>query len=311
MSRLWKTSVVILLVLFAQQAMAQNQEPPEQKFIRVTRDRDKTPISLDTAVVRYEKGEGDKKISIDLVGMVHVGDRSYYASLNNIARAYDAVCYELVAPKGHKPQRNQGGLHPHDIMGMLLELESQVTAIDYTPDNFIHADLSPTEIGQKMDERGDNALTLILTGIADMMRAQNLAAKESGEKPPQIEIGLEDLLNPVKLKRSMVGSFEGNIDKALGPTAGQYLIIDRNKAAMKVVEDQIGLGRKKLCLFYGAGHMQDFHIRLYKQGFKLTTVSWEKAWNMSGGNLTPEQQQLKQLMRMMQIMEKLQGGQRR
>jgi len=309
MLRMQKNTAIILLVLFAQQAIAQNQEPPEQNFIRVTRDRAKTPISLDTAIVRYEKGTDKEKVTIDLIGAVHVGDRSYYANLNRIFKNYNSLCYELVAAKGQRPQPSRGGLHPHDLMGMFLELEAQVAAINYTADNFVHADMSPKEIAAKMDERGDNVMTLVLSGLADMIRAQNLAAKKSGEAPPQIDIGFEDLFNPIKLKRSMVGSFEGNIEKALGPTAGQYLIIDRNKAAMKVVDLQIQLGLKKIGVFYGAGHMQDFHEQLYKRGFKLTTVSWEKAWDLSGGNTTPEEQQMKQLIRMMQILEKLQRSQ--
>src|SRR5262245_3292506 len=53
----------------------------ETKFIRVRRDDKERPAAMETAVVHYTS-PSRPDVAIDLVGAVHVGDRSYYDNLN-------------------------------------------------------------------------------------------------------------------------------------------------------------------------------------------------------------------------------------
>src|SRR5215471_9734721 len=70
------------------------------QFIRLTRNARNQPAALETAIVHYVPADGKGGVSVDLIGAVHVGDRSYYEKLNKQFKTYDVVLYELVAPQG-------------------------------------------------------------------------------------------------------------------------------------------------------------------------------------------------------------------
>ncbi len=55
----------------------------QELFLRVQRDEDEQPIALQVAIVRFALSDGGKKgASVDLVGAVHIAEKSYYGSLN-------------------------------------------------------------------------------------------------------------------------------------------------------------------------------------------------------------------------------------
>src|SRR3954454_22896760 len=71
----------------------------EHKFIRLTRDAHGDPQAMETCIVHYVPAkEGDRPgLSVDLIGAVHVGEKSYYDQLNKAFEKYDALLFELVA----------------------------------------------------------------------------------------------------------------------------------------------------------------------------------------------------------------------
>jgi hypothetical protein len=271
-------------------------EPP--KFLRVKRDKDNTPIALETALVRYVPASGTGGITVDLIGAVHVGDKAYYEALNKQMQDYDVVLYELVAtegtriPKGGKREKGNPIALLQDILKNVLDLESQVEQIDYTKKNFVHADLSPEKMAEAIKERGDNGLTIALSVAADMIRKQNLEEmKKKGKEPPADKKQDEEpdlmalLLDPnagVKLKRAMAEQFASTGDDVgLGPTIGAILVADRNKAACNVLQKEIAKGSKKIAIFYGAAHMPDFEKRLREEfDLKRDKEQWLTAWDI-------------------------------
>ena len=56
--------------------------------------------------------------------------------------------------------------------------------IDYTPENFVHADLTPKEISEVLRQRGENEVTLILGVLTDIMKQHN-AAMSGGKNGTQ------------------------------------------------------------------------------------------------------------------------------
>jgi hypothetical protein len=71
-------------------------------------------------------------------------------------------------------------------------------------------------------------------------------------------------------------------DVVLGRTVNQLLVEDRNKACMKVLQQQLAAGKKKIAIFYGAAHMPDFDKRLKEDfGMKRTTSEWVDAWSLA------------------------------
>src|SRR5262245_5920491 len=155
------------------------------KYIRLRRDDSQRPLAMETAVVRFTSA-ARPGVVVDLIGAVHIADKGYYDELNKLFESYDVLLYELVAPEGTKiPKggRKGGNTHPigalQDGMGSLLELQHQLACIDYTKDNFVHADMSPEEFNETMTDRGESFFQMFLRMMGQGM-AQNAAGGKGG-----------------------------------------------------------------------------------------------------------------------------------
>ena len=283
----------LVLLIGSAEAQSTAQKPEKndktsgsERFVRLTRNDDKKITGLQTSVVRYTSPK-KPGVVVDLVGVVHLGEKEYYKKLNErFAKEYDAVLYELVAPKGAIPQPNAGTGNPIGFLqrGMtrLLELEFQLDAIDYTRKNFVHADLTPDEFLKAMRDRNESFWTIAMR----MMKAsikQELEGKK--EKVSEWDV-LRALLardRSQQLKRLMAGQLvdmESQMEAIEGPN-GSTLISARNEKALKVLEEQIAGGKRRLAIFYGAGHMTDFDRRLTeKMGYRRGKTEWLTAWRI-------------------------------
>ena len=86
------------------QEIAEKSKP--SKFIRLTKDERGNPESLQTSITRYQSE--DRRLLIDLIGVVHIGEERYYRRLNRQFEQYDSLLYELVAPpESRVPTKNQ------------------------------------------------------------------------------------------------------------------------------------------------------------------------------------------------------------
>ena len=131
------------------------------EFARVVHDENGRPLALQVAISRYASTGREPALTVDLVAAVHVGDKGYYAELNQRFQAYDAVLFELIAPEG-----SQDRIADSDRKGVVsgaqllltraLGLSFQLDEIDYGRPNFVHADLSPDELSASMQERGES-----------------------------------------------------------------------------------------------------------------------------------------------------------
>jgi hypothetical protein len=281
--------------VLAQETRERAKKAPASKFLRITKDAKGQPLALETATVRYRTAKGEGDLIVDLVSVVHLGERDYYRKLNEQFDQYDVVLYELVAPKGTRIPK--GGRSATDnplaliqkISTFVLNLEMQTDRIDYTRSNFLHADLSPAEIAETISKRGDDGFTLFLSIAADMLRQQNLMAMKEKESPAKEEQPMDfwsmltDRTTPSKLKRMMADQLASleSPDGPLGKTISTILISDRNKAALKVLQKELAKGKKKIAIFYGAGHMPDFEKRLRSDfGLEPVSTQWLPAWDL-------------------------------
>jgi len=262
-------------------------EAEESKFIRLRRDSQDRPSAMETAVVTYtsQKRPG---ISIDLIGAVHIADRSYYDDLNKLFEKYDVVLYELVAPEGTripKGGRKEKSTHPigvmQDGMSSILELSHQLACVDYTKPNLVHADMSPDEFSKTMEDRGESFFQMFMrlmgTGIAQS------AAGASGMNDTDLLMALFSKDRALKLKTLMAQQFqslEGSMAALDGP-GGSTIITERNKRCFDVLDKQLAAGKKRIAVFYGAGHLADMQKRLATDyGFQRTSETWLAAWNL-------------------------------
>jgi len=278
--------------LFGQ--VAETAKAERNDFIRLTRDDTNEPVALQTAIRTYKPRDGFSSLRVDLIGAVHVGDKEYYQQLNKRFEDYDVVLYELVAPKGTVVPKGGGGnkrsSNPISMLqGMtkdMLNLASQMEEVDYTKSNFVHADMSPTEMTETMKKRGDTPMTVALSAMAEMMRQSNLKQQQA-EALPQNELLdnpfslLFDKQRDTKLKLMMAEQFADLGTDAMGSTISELLVKDRNAAAMKVFQKELTKGRKRIGIFYGAAHLPDFEDRLEKD-FDLVRdkTNWLSAWDL-------------------------------
>jgi hypothetical protein len=262
--------------------------PPKQtpQFLRLTRDKNNVPLALETAVVRFAPAAGARTPTVDLVAAVHIADAAYYRQLNREFQAYDAVLYELVAAEESKTPKP--GDHPSDnpISAMqngmkdLLDLEFQLNVIDYTRKNMIHADMSPDQFAQSMHRRGESAWTMLGRMLAYAMAKDNQAGEASGG---ELLAAMFARNRALSLKRLLAGQFQQSEDAlaAVEGPEGSTLISGRNQVATDVLRKQIAAGKKKIAIFYGAGHMPDLQKRLHDDfAMKPAGTRWLTAWNL-------------------------------
>ena len=278
-------------------ARAEKATPDSSKYIRLLKNSADEPTALQTSVVRFaakKNGSAEKGTTVDLIGAVHIGDRRYYQDLNKLFEEYDVLLFELVAPPGTVPTsaaRAKSGGNPVSMMQSMtkdmLNLDSQLELVDYTKKNFVHADMSPQQMADRMKERGDTGFTVALSAAAEIMRQANLQASDGKSSKLEEMNPIEMLLSfrdSGKMKRLMAEQFveTGALDAGLGETLGRMIVTDRNEAAMKVLDKQLARGHRKIGIFYGAAHMPDFEKRLAaKYKFKVQEPTWLTAWDLT------------------------------
>jgi hypothetical protein len=292
--RFWPAVCLTILFFSACFLAGQANEKPRttdrhesSQFLRLLRDERQQPAALESAIVRYvPRDRRLKSPVVDLITAVHIGEKKYYEQLNREFAGYDAVLYELVAPEGTRVPK--GGANSDSLISTvqkalknLLELEFQLETIDYTRANLVHADMSPAQFAESMNKRGETIFSIFIRMFTAAMAQQNSQSITATDA--QLLMALFDKDRAMTLKRIMAEQFQ-SIDGMLstfdGPN-GSTLVSERNKKALEVLREQIGQGKKKLAIFYGAGHMPDFDKRL-RQEFGLVPVStrWLVAWEL-------------------------------
>jgi hypothetical protein len=261
-------------------------------FLRIKNDDQGAPLSLQVAVARYEfshdpnNGDIPNGAYVDLIGAVHVGSETYYQELNTRFKNYDSMLYELVAdPNANKPIRGaeRGGFNPLGAVqtGMkdVLKLSFQLDEIDYTQANFVHADMSPEDFQEDMKRRGDGFVALFARAMGAGLVVQN--SKKGADQ--QAEMMAAFLAKDTfKLRRVMAGQFEsmdGQMAGIADKNGKSTLLTERNTKAFEVMERELAKGKKRLAIFYGAGHFNDMHMRLIRDyKTKQTQLEWLDAW---------------------------------
>src|SRR6478609_234975 len=68
----------LLLLLFLVPTLAAAEPNPESSFLRIQRDQSREPVALQTVIAKYVPASGAKGVEIDLVAVVHIGEKAYY-----------------------------------------------------------------------------------------------------------------------------------------------------------------------------------------------------------------------------------------
>lgn len=280
----------------AENATPQAKQPESQEkkesYLRLRRDPQGRPVAMEVAIVRFQSPErgkhGKPSSEVDLVGAVHVAEPEFFAALNKQFDAYDAVLYELVAPEGTRPSRDSGSSSGSPIstlqtaLTQILNLQFQLEGIDYHRPNMVHADLSPEEFSKAMRDRGETVWSMFLRMLvySSVQQSKN----GSGSSDLEVLMALLDKNRSLALKRVMAKQFEdlGGAILVIDGPKGSALIRDRNTKALDVLRRELNAGKRKVAIFYGAGHLPDLAKRLADEfGMKPVEKVWLRAWDMS------------------------------
>ncbi len=275
--------LAIVLLLAATTAVGTPPAAEPTDFIRFVEAE--SGDSLQTALVHYRRDDG---VQVDLVGAVHVADRAYFDELNRRFTAYEAVLYELIGgPHPGKDQPRAGAADERlawlgqlqEAVRRSLELEGQLTCIDYGAANLIHADLTTEAFFASQQERQESFFSLWLRAL----QAQKATA---GDRPqPGLAALLRILLSgdsATEMKRLIGREFDSLEPVLAGVEAGggTAIVGERNRHALEILQQEVAKGRRKLAIFYGAAHLPDLETRLLTLGFRRVRIDYLRAWNL-------------------------------
>lgn len=257
-------------------------------FMRVRRNADKRPMALETSVTRYEKELANgETLVVDLIGVVHIGEKEYYEELNEIFSKYDALLYELVAPEGTRiPKGGRGasdGMNPlaavQNGMKSMLELDFQLDHIDYTKNNFVHADMTPEEFLESMEKNDESFLKMAFKAIGQSMAMQNKSQMSDAD----LMMAMLSSDRTTSLRRLMAEQMQ-DMDSGMvifNGKDGSTIINHRNRKAFTILDREIEDGKRKIGVFYGAGHLPDMEdLLMDEREMKRAGQFWLEAWNL-------------------------------
>ncbi len=262
------------------------QETTETEFVRISVDDQGQPLALQLAIVSYVPRHGDSKVRVDLVGAIHIGDTEYYEDLNDRFKDYDAMLYELIAPKdtviSDRDPESRGFISSTQIaMKNMLALSFQLDEIDYSASNFVHADLSPTELSDSMDERGESLYVYF-------WRLFYASFDEYAKDP----LGLQNIsIFSAMLSADSDNTFKtmlayemtdlDKISEILGDDSQSSVIGARNQRAIDILENRLESSDRRIAIFYGVAHMPDMEERLLQQlDLVYLDTTWVDAWRL-------------------------------
>ena len=279
---------VCLAIALLPVAVADAQENEQKtEFVRIAVDAQDRPLALQLAITSYVPRNGDSRIQIDLVGAIHIGDKEYYQDLNRRFESYDAMLYELIAPKdtviGDRDPENQSVISSAQVaMKNMLALSFQLDEVNYGASNFVHADLSPTELSDSMDERGESLYVYF-------WRLFYASFDEYAKDP----LGLQNMsmfsamltADSDNAFKTMLAYEMTDLEKAseiLGDDSQSAVIGARNQRAIDVLKTQLASGDKRIAIFYGVAHMPDMEERLLQQlDLVYLDTAWVDAWRLN------------------------------
>lgn len=278
----------------AQTAPADPAAPPAEErarrpFLRLIEDA--RGGRLEAMIATYRRGDAE----LSLFGCVHIADRSFYQTMQRRFEPLDALLYELVGDADVRPYPDMevgGGEHwistVQGGMGRGLKLADQFGAMDYRQDNFVHADMTEDEWRDALAAAGKSELGELLTMGSDDVDREAESRRGEIDLVDAFRSGGGTAELRIYAARMMLGG-DPEVDQ---PTV---IIHGRNEKCLRVLREQLALGKKKLGVFYGAAHMEHMEHRLVEDlGWERVREEWVLAWDCTYATWPKQERGLKQ-----------------
>lgn len=276
------------------------------EYVRIQRNERRLAVALQTSIIRFADSEKFPGTTVDLIGAIHLGETSYYEQLNKRFKDYEVVLFEAVMPERAVAQDLRPGVGKRGAIvagekdwneakiglaaigalqvGMkdALGLDFQLTTVDYSPRNFVHADMTQEEFESTMAARGESFSQL----LAREMAKASVAGQKSNPVAQQLDLMLSMLTSDRLYRVRRIAAVEltkANEGTAFAGSDGTSTIItERNVKAFQVLRNQLFQKKKKIAVFYGAGHFPDMEERLIEKfGYKRQSEEWITAWELT------------------------------
>ena len=268
---------------------------------------DTEPSKLKTAIIEMRAPSGQ---TVDLVGAIHIADQAYYDELNERFTKYDSVLYELVtddppeAGSSPTPSSDDGGEKDQEdpkpkkpdssstsairffqvLLKNALGLTYQTEVIDYTPEHFVHADMSQSEFDASMTAKGESMQSI----FEDAFRTQITMAKEDPDSAAADMSSMFTLFSGgdnSELKRDLGTIMVGSVSvlaQSFESKGESTLLGARNVVAVETLEEILAEEDppQNIAIFYGAAHLPGIVDLLKEDGFSVVGTEWVTAWEI-------------------------------
>ncbi len=256
-----------------------------------------------------------KKLKVTLLGVSHVGDLSFYNSVQERLDAADLVLFEGVGwgdgPSKAKPGKTSGVGELQDSLADSMGLVFQLRAIRYDRPHFRNSDMSLRAFTDSMsgkkskpDKKKVGEKEAGKPGKAPPKEKEDLAAQEVMRALSGDSVVFSFVSGALKIfgkspkfrelmKLAMVetlGSIGGDVSslaKAAGPGMEKFMRIALEKRNAIVIKDLKKIlkgkeGHGDVVVFYGAAHMPDIERQLAdKFGFAPAEEKWLPAFGVN------------------------------
>lgn len=259
----------------------------EQKFVRTIAGDNGKPVMLQTAVATYKAKSGPYAgAEVDLIGAIHIADKAYFKKLNELFKGYDALLYEMVTDPKMVKQLNTDANDRSAVSALqsgmkdMLGLSFQLDEVNYQAKNFVHADMNPDEFTQSLSQRQEGLMQFMMRSMGSSLAMQGSRKSNDLDMLSALFSGNRELA----LKRVLADQIEqmdGQLAAIAGDDGKSTLITERNTKALEVLKREMDAGKKRLGIFYGAGHFRHMSEQLEKQfQMKAVKTEWLDAWDM-------------------------------
>jgi hypothetical protein len=286
--------LLAMLIALGAQAAANSSELPDYLRFR----EDEKSARLEIAIRAFTLPSGQR---VDLIGVVHIADESYYRELNQRFSAYDSVLFELVGdPKSLTARaplaEEQRGIETggsvistlQQAAGEYLGLTFQLDAIDYTGKNMVHADTTAEEFERMQKERGETMMTLFARAMEVQMTAQMNGNVDPTSMGGLDTFGLFRILvsrdSAAEFKKAMAKTFAQmeSLTASMEGAQGSAILGGRNDLVERKIKEVLANRKqRRIAVFYGGAHMPGIETSLVKDmKAKVSGEEWLAAWTM-------------------------------
>lgn len=295
-------------------AAADNRQPdqaesdtPAQEYVRIRKNDRKLAVALETSVIHFDDSKKFPNATVDLIGAIHLGEPDYYKQLNQLFEKYDVLLFEAVMPEeavkrdlrpGGGDGSHRKGLNDEEDwteakvglaaisvlqLGMkdALGMEFQLTGVDYSAKNFVHADMTAEEFEASMAARGESFSGMFLKEMGKSVANQQENNPLAMNLDVMLSMLTSDRLYRVRRIAAVQLAKAGEGDAFAGFDGSSTIITERNKKCLEVMVRELKSGKKKVGIFYGAGHFADMEKRMVAEyGFERKSDDWLIAWHL-------------------------------